>query len=253
MFDIEKNIDYCVESEEDGALESDEVYSKTPHDSPRRKCDKPLDNLVLIETQKNMDGKVFLIYSIQNSSNAKNFMIAQELAEENSDVWDCNRPADCEVETISQVIDYISTQKYAKARKSIDSLDERCHKKRKHSEHEEKPMKRVREGIKQGIVHSWNSSKGYGFLQEDETSENIFFHMSRFVHQEWIPRKGERVEYKLQFNNKKMRETAVDICTVRSNTHQYAPNYRQDRRDYAFFPTEQRHNNNNKECKYGNA
>lgn len=258
MPDIERNIDYCGESEEE------DVSTKTPTESPRRNHKEPIDKLVLIETQKNMDGRIFRIYSIQNSRNANNFMIAQELDEETSDVWDCNRPADCEVETMSQVIDFIATLKYDKTRKNVDSLDGHCRKKRKQSEHGEKNTKRVREGIKKGIVHSWNSNKGYGFVQEDETNENIFFHMSNLVHREWLPRKGEHVEYKLQFNNKKMRDTAINVCTVSTNKHQHTQNYRQDRRDHAgqqaphmygtpFYPTEQRHNNNNNECKYDNA
>ena len=249
MFDNETNLDYIAESEEDEPLESDDISTKTPHESPRSKCSKPVDKLVLIETQKTMDGKVFLIYSIQNSRNANNFMIAQEMAEGNCDVWDCNRPQDHEVETLSQVIDFIANLKNSKIMDNVNSFKEHSHKKRKHNEVEEKDLKRVREGIKQGTIHSWNSSKGYGFVKEDETSENIFFHMSNIVNREWFPRKGERVEYKLQFNNKKMRETAVNVCTV--------CDYRQDRRDYAgnmyeaeYFPPEKWHHNTKKECKY---
>ena len=227
MFDIATNVDYSVDSEDDGVFDSDEVSTKKP----------PVDTLVLIETQKNIDGKVFLIYSIQNSSTANNFLIAQELAEETSDVWDCNRPADCKVETMSQVLDFIAT----KTRKNVEFLDEHCRKKRKHNEHEEKYTERVREGIKQGTVHSWNSSKGYGLVQEDETGGNIFFHMSRLVHREWLPIKDQRVEYKLQFNSNKMRETAVSVYTIRD----YVPNYRQDRSQQTF--------DNNKESKYKHA
>jgi len=249
---FETNLDYISESEEDGAFRSDDVSTKTPRESPCRKYDNPVDKLILIETQKTMDGKIFLIYSIQNSRNSNNFMIAQEMAEGDSDAWDCNRPQDCEVKTLSQVIDFIATLKNSKIRNNVDPPKERSNKKRKHNELEEKDLKRVREGIKQGTIHSWNISKGYGFVQEDETSENIFFHMSNLVHREWLPRKGERVEYKLHFNNKKMRETAVSVCAV--------CDYRQDRRDYAdniyeaaCFPTQQWHNNTNKACEYKNA
>ena len=222
MFDI----DYSVESEDDGVFDS----TKKP----------AVDTLVLIETQKNIDGKVFLIYSIQNSSTANNFMIAHELAQETSDVWDCNRPADCKVETMSQVLDFIAT----KTRKNVEFLDGSCRKRQlshKHSEYKEKYTERVREGTKQGTVHSWNSSKGYGFVQEDETGANIFFHTSRLVHREWLPIKGQRVEYKLQFNSNKMRETAVGVYTIRD----HVPNYRHDRIQQTF--------DNNRECNYKHA
>jgi cold shock CspA family protein len=262
MFDIVTNIDYCAESDDGGACEADEISTSSNRESTRTHRHEKVEKLVLIETQKCVDGRIFLIYSIQNSHNNKNFMIAQELDEENSDDWKCKPPVDCEVETLSQVLDFIISQKYPKSGASIHPPDEHTVKKRKHTAISKKvediDRDRVREGFKEGIVHSWNNHKGYGFVKEDETSQNIFFHMSRIVHKDWVPRKGERVEYKLLFDSNKMRDTAIGVSMVHNTkTHDHMPNYRQDRRDYGYqayapeyLPSAPQYSKLVRECEY---
>ena len=52
-----------------------------------------------------------------------------------------------------------------------------------------------------GIIIKYNHYKGYGFIKEDETGENIFFHISNF--EEVIgPKKQMKVVYNKEFSNR---------------------------------------------------
>jgi len=175
---------------------------------------KEKQKLILIETQHGIDDKVYLIYKILNSKDSNNFLIMQELESENSDEWNKERPVEIWVQTLSQVLESVAFQSKKKTHASHVKRDESLvNKKRKH-EDIEKDKHRVRQGIKGGIIKTYKIDKGYGFVREDETGESIFFHTSRKIDNEWIPHVGERVEYTLQYDKTKKRETAVDVAML---------------------------------------
>lgn len=62
-----------------------------------------------------------------------------------------------------------------------------------------------------GVIIKYNYSKGYGFIKEDNTGENIFFHISKFE-EDFEPQKQMRVIYNKETS--KRGENAVDITTI---------------------------------------
>lgn len=59
-----------------------------------------------------------------------------------------------------------------------------------------------------GKVKFYNSEKGYGFIVNEETSKDIFFHMSGIT-DHWEPQEGDKVAFNVGQNNKG--ESAIDI------------------------------------------
>ena len=65
----------------------------------------------------------------------------------------------------------------------------------------------------QGVVKWFNESKGYGFIQRDETGKDIFVHFSGIVCEGYKTlREGQRVEFKVEPGTKGPQ--AVDVTTL---------------------------------------
>ena len=215
------NVDYVDDDDDADDYNNLNLSDNEEHEKEKQK-------LILLETQHGVDNEIYLIYKILNSKDKNNFLIIQELESDKSDQWNKERPVELMLQTLSQVVESVAYQSKKKSHVSSVKGDEPSikhedpcvkrdepfvNKKRKNDEIRN-DKNRTRHGIKGGIIKGYKIENGYGFVQEDETGENIFFHTSRKLEKEWIPHIGERVEYKLQYDNTKKRETAVDVAVV---------------------------------------
>jgi len=65
--------------------------------------------------------------------------------------------------------------------------------------------------IKTGIVQSWNHQNAFGILREEKSKLTVLFHITGKKTKNWIPEKGDRVQYKTKLDNVKHKEIAVDV------------------------------------------
>ena len=194
--------------DEERENENDEISTKSV-------SGKKKESMVLIESQKQVRGLVFHIYFIENSRDSKRFLISKKTLKLAEDEGSAYRPLEFECMTLKEAHDWISRQTSSHEQKTQESnVIQNEHKKKRSREPSGKDFDRVRQTTKEGNIFSWNTTKGYGFIREDETSKNIFFHTSRIGHSNWEPAKGDRVEYKLDFDEKKMRDTATEVKLV---------------------------------------
>ena len=63
--------------------------------------------------------------------------------------------------------------------------------------------------MKKGIVKFFNESKGFGFIKEEETQQDIFVHVSGLVDE---IRENDNVEYSVEQGRKGL--NAVDVRVV---------------------------------------
>lgn len=65
----------------------------------------------------------------------------------------------------------------------------------------------------QGVVKWFSESKGYGFIQREQTGQDIFVHYSAIVCQGYKTlREGQRVEFKVEQGSKGLQ--AVEVSTL---------------------------------------
>ena len=63
-----------------------------------------------------------------------------------------------------------------------------------------------------GTVKWFNSQKGYGFIQPDDGSKDVFVHISAVERSDLGSlSEGQRVSFELQRDRKSGRESAVDL------------------------------------------
>ncbi len=62
----------------------------------------------------------------------------------------------------------------------------------------------------QGVVKWFNESKGYGFIQRDETGKDVFVHFSAIVCEGYKTlREGQRVQFQVEQGTKGLQATEV--------------------------------------------
>ena len=66
-------------------------------------------------------------------------------------------------------------------------------------------------GTTSGIVQSWNSHHAFGVLREEKSQHTFLFHVTGKRTKNWIPEKGDRVQFRITMDNMKHEEIAVDI------------------------------------------
>ena len=64
---------------------------------------------------------------------------------------------------------------------------------------------------KSGIVQSWNPHNAFGILREEKSKLTVLFHITGKKTKNWIPEKGDRVQYKTTLDKMKQKEIAVDV------------------------------------------
>ena len=201
------------------------------------------EKMLLIESDKTVPGFVFRVYFIQNSRDSKQFLVAKlQVERENqgeSNDTQTDKPVEYECVSLSQVSEWIVKQsKIGCPLKNTTS--------NKEARENDKPNKKrprstftgpSKQQMQEGAIQSWNPAKGYGFVKVDETLENIFFHTSRVRTRGWEPVKGERVKYYRSFDDKKGRDTAVEVELIDlrsqspSTSRNYRPTYSSSHRD----------------------
>jgi len=65
--------------------------------------------------------------------------------------------------------------------------------------------------IKLGIVQSWNPQNAFGILREEKSKLTVLFHITGKKTKNWVPEKGDRVQYKTTLDKMKHKEIAVDV------------------------------------------
>lgn len=63
--------------------------------------------------------------------------------------------------------------------------------------------------LKSGIVKFFNRSKGYGFIQSEETTKEVFVHITEL---EDTIHKGDRVHFELGFSDKGLIAKSVQLA-----------------------------------------
>ena len=87
--------------------------------------------------------------------------------------------------------------------------------------------------MQSGTIKKWNQDKGYGFINVDDQSEDVFFHTSKVQLSQPIA-VGQRVYFDSQRNDKnQLRATKVRSSpdSVASELSSSAPNYTRNNRD----------------------
>mmetsp|Transcript_40627 Transcript_40627/g.107654 ORF Transcript_40627/g.107654 Transcript_40627/m.107654 type:complete len:126 (-) Transcript_40627:155-532(-) len=63
-----------------------------------------------------------------------------------------------------------------------------------------------------GTMLRWNSEKGFGFLAPSGGGEDVFCHVSGLLDGEGSVREGDRVTFKISYDDRKGKDRAVDVC-----------------------------------------
>jgi CspA family cold shock protein len=65
----------------------------------------------------------------------------------------------------------------------------------------------------QGVVKWFNASKGYGFIERDETGKDVFVHFTGILAEGYKTlREGQRVQFKIEEGKKGLQ--AVDVTEL---------------------------------------
>ena len=70
-----------------------------------------------------------------------------------------------------------------------------------------------------GTVKRWNEVSAYGFLAEDGSATQHFFHINDIRSGDDEPRVGQRVSFEIGINRRDSRERAVNVEFVGSDDH----------------------------------
>lgn len=65
--------------------------------------------------------------------------------------------------------------------------------------------------MKQGTVKFFNGIKGYGFIKNDETNEDIFVHFSALNDGVKELREGQKVTYEVEQDSKSGKDRAANV------------------------------------------
>jgi cold shock CspA family protein len=195
---------------------------KERDDMSTTKTDKVREKMILIESHKADPGLVFLVYFIQHSRDSKRFLVSKINTAQREQVQSAGteeyKPVDFQFVSLVQVSEWIVKQTSRCRRLNSTANDEEIGNTKKRPRLMPKTDS-SKSQLQEGTVHSWNTTKGYGFVKGDETTENIFFHTSRVRTRGWEPVKGERVKYYVGFDDKKSRDTAVDVEVIDWHVH----------------------------------
>ena len=70
----------------------------------------------------------------------------------------------------------------------------------------------------EGIVKTYNTDRGFGFIQCDDNRKDIFFHISDFPNKHQLPQIGERLKFYVDHNNGKPRAKNIFRFEMKSDT-----------------------------------
>jgi cold shock CspA family protein len=73
-----------------------------------------------------------------------------------------------------------------------------------------------------GKVKRWNEASAYGFLSEDGSAIQHFFHINDIRNGDDDPRVGQRVSFELGINRRNSREQAMNVEFVGEDRHALA-------------------------------
>jgi len=190
------------------------------------KPDEEQEKMILIDSHKEDPGLVFLVYFIQHSRDSKRFLVSkidtakrEQMQQAGTEAY---KPVEFECVSLAQVSEWTAKQTSLRRRLNSTASDEEIGNTKKRPRPMPKPAA-SKSHLQEGTVHSWNTGKGYGFVKGDETTENVFFHTSRVRTRGWEPVKGERVQYYVGFDDKKGRDTAVDVEVVDWHAQHHRP------------------------------
>lgn len=62
--------------------------------------------------------------------------------------------------------------------------------------------------MKQGTVKFFNDSKGFGFITQSDTNEDIFVHVSGLIHE---IREGDEVQFEVEQGRKGLNAVNVEV------------------------------------------
>jgi len=65
-----------------------------------------------------------------------------------------------------------------------------------------------------GTLKRWNGDKGFGFIQPEDGGEDVFCHVSGLLDGEGSVLEGDRVQFRLSFDERKGKDRAVDVVVV---------------------------------------
>jgi cold shock CspA family protein len=74
-----------------------------------------------------------------------------------------------------------------------------------------KGTRQVTNGNMHGEIIFFLDDKGYGFVSRDDGGQDLFFHRSRLCDPDLIPKKRQRVAYKIATDERRRKMIAIDV------------------------------------------
>lgn len=68
----------------------------------------------------------------------------------------------------------------------------------------------------EGIVKTYNTDRGFGFIQCDDNRKDIFFHISDFPNKHQLPRIGEKLKFYVDLSDRKPRAKNIIRLEMKS-------------------------------------
>jgi len=68
------------------------------------------------------------------------------------------------------------------------------------------------EDVRVGTIVSWNGNSAYGIIRALDTKETLLFHVTGKKSKDWLPGKGQIVEFKPVMDKIKKKTIAVNVC-----------------------------------------
>ena len=65
-----------------------------------------------------------------------------------------------------------------------------------------------------GTMKRWNTEKGFGFIQPSDGGEDLFCHVSSLLDGEGSCQEGDKVRFKITFDDRKGKIRATDVTSV---------------------------------------
>jgi len=62
------------------------------------------------------------------------------------------------------------------------------------------------------VIVSWNGNSAYGIIRALDTKETLLFHVTGKKSKDWLPGKGQIVEFKPVMDKIKKKTIAVNVC-----------------------------------------
>ena len=105
---------------------------------------------------------------------------------------------------------------------------------------------------KRGIIMQWFEAKGYGFVQEEDSRQGIFLHISQVSTGQKSLEIGQNITYELYFDKKTKKNTAVDVCLVSESgdEHFFSRDYTEKNQTHSNAPRHKNAENENDNCSF---